>query len=381
MRVEFISSINDISAAQWNDISGTDYPFMRHEFLAALENSGCTNKKSGWQPYHALVYNDNELCAVLPLYLKTHSYGEYVFDWSWADAYRQNGIPYYPKLLSAIPFTPSTGPRLCVKNADYSVVLATVFDAITQVCEQDNLSGWHLLFTEQDKKPACTKVNLMHRIGSQYHWFNNGYQSFDNFLADFSSRKRKNLRKERKRVFEQDITFKVLTGNDLTSEVWERFYYFYQITYAKRSGHGGYLNEEFFNALSQTMSQQIVLVMAYQNGQAVAGALNFKSSDTLYGRYWGTVVDIDGLHFETCYYQGIEYCIANGLQKFDPGAQGEHKIQRGFTPIETDSWHWLAHPGFSDAVADFIDRETIHIKEYIADAAKSLPFKSDDLAG
>ncbi|MEH6548487.1 MAG: GNAT family N-acetyltransferase [Pseudomonadales bacterium] len=377
MHVRFIQQISDCPAQEWNALSGTDYPFLRHEFLYALEASGGVGKKSGWLPYHALIYQDEQLVGLMPLYRKTHSYGEYVFDWSWADAYQRNGIAYYPKLLSAIPFTPATGPRLCVKNAERQAVAIALQQSIGELLDNGDFSSWHVLFPSETERPAYTALQALQRTGVQYHWFNQAYTSFDDFLATFSSRKRKNLRKERQRVTDQGVSLKVLTGEDLNADVWQQFYHFYQSTYAKRSGHGGYLNQDFFQRLGETMAEQIVLVMAYDNDKPVAAALNLRSSDTLYGRYWGCIRDIDGLHFEACYYQGIEYCIANGLKRFDPGAQGEHKIQRGFTPIPTYSMHWIAHPAFRDAIARFVDEEDEHMARYTEDARSLLPFRAD----
>jgi predicted N-acyltransferase len=382
MRAVFIDSIKQISAEQWNAIAGTDYPFSRHEFLLALEISGATNRQSGWQPQHLLIFSnqsDDHLIALMPLYIKHHSYGEYVFDWSWADAYHRNGIDYYPKLLSAIPFTPATGPRLCIReNNDVTLKDSVTQFSIHQIRQHAvklNASSIHILFSPKDDSEDFNKLGITTRCGAQFHWFNNDYQSFDDFIKTFNSRKRKTLNKERSRVTQQNLTLKILEGPNIPDDIWRRFHYFYQITYAKRSGHGGYLNQQFFELIAKSMTEHIVLVLAYYDGEVIAGALNFRDKDTLYGRYWGCLKEFDFLHFEACYYQGIEYCISNNLQRFDPGAQGEHKIQRGFNPIETYSNHWISESKFSAAINDFIQQDNAMNADYIIQCNGMLPFK------
>ena len=377
LSVEFLPSLNDIDAAQWDGLADSDYPFLSHHFLSGLENTGCTNARSGWQPCHAILRDGNEAVAVMPQYLKSHSYGEYVFDWAWADAWRRSGLEYYPKLVSAIPFTPATGPRICVAPVmDAATAHQALISGIRQLAQRQNISSWHLLFPEESVANSLTSEDIHLRVATQFHWFNQGYDSFDDFLTTFSSRKRKSLRRERKRVTEQGLTLKTRVGREIGEAEWDCFYRFYQLTYAKRSGHGGYLNREFFTEVAAGMGQQVIMVMAYLGQQAVAGALYFRSNDTLFGRYWGAEQDFDCLHFEACYYQGIEYCIANGLQRFDPGAQGEHKIQRGFRPVKTFSNHWIADRQLSAAVADFTRQEQTHIESYMAQAAELLPFKA-----
>ncbi|MBE9538618.1 MAG: N-acetyltransferase [Proteobacteria bacterium] len=381
LSVEFLTSLGDIPAAQWNQLAGTDYPFMRHEFLWGLEETGCVNAKTGWQPCHAIIRDgrNDELLGLLPLYLKSHSYGEYVFDWSWAEAWQRNGLTYYPKLLTAIPFTPATGPRLCLAPGYHKKDLwPPLLKAIREFAESRHISSWHLLFPQPDEAELLEKEGLHMRTATQFHWFNQGFGCFDDFLATFSSRKRKNLRRERKRVAEQGFVLHTLCGSEISAQHWQQFYRFYQHTYAKRSGHGGYLNREFFTRTAASMGDQVVMVLAYLHDEAVAGALFFRSHDTLYGRYWGCEQEYDCLHFEACYYQGIEYCIANGLKRFDPGAQGEHKIQRGFRPVKTCSNHWISDPRLSDAIADFTRQEQAHTKEYIQQTTAMLPFRADD---
>ncbi len=375
--MEFLTSANDISAREWNAVVGHDYPFLRHEFLWGLEDTGCTTAETGWQPCHAVVRDNKTVVALLPLYLKSHSYGEYVFDWSWADAWQRSGLAYYPKLVSAIPFTPATGPRLAlVAGYHKEEVLALIAAGIRDLADRRQLSSWHLLFPEEAEARLLESEGLHLRTATQFHWFNEGYTSFDDFLATFSSRKRKTLRRERKRVAEQGFVIRTLTGGEITEQHWRQFHRFYQLTYAKRSGHGGYLSKAFFTQTAASMGDQVIMVLAYLHDEAVAGALFFRSRDTLYGRYWGCEREYDCLHFEACYYRGIEYCIAHGLRRFDPGAQGEHKIQRGFRPVKTFSAHWIADPRLSAAIADFTEQERAHIEQYLEQTRALLPFKS-----
>jgi uncharacterized protein len=371
----FIESINHIEPLRWNAVAGVDYPFLRHEFLQALENSGSVGAAQGWQPQHLLIEDSGELLAILPLYIKSHSYGEYVFDWSWAEAYQRHDIPYYPKLVSSIPFTPSTGPRLAVATNEISQVIATVTAALNEKAEEIGASGWHVLFPQDSEDNLWKSSGAQERLGCQFHWHNDSFGQFDDFLARFSSRKRKDVKKERQKVVAQGIRIERLTGDEILPEHWQCFYHFYRATYLKKSGHAGYLTPAFFALLHDTLRKQALLVLAYENGTAIAGGLYFFSADTLYGRYWGCIKDVPGLHFETCYYQGIEFCIERGLQRFDAGAQGEHKIQRGFEPVLTHSYHWIRHPGFRQAIADFLQDEAAGIKQYQEQAITFLPFR------
>ncbi|MEM8659598.1 MAG: GNAT family N-acetyltransferase [Pseudomonadota bacterium] len=379
IQVEFLTSLGKISATDWNAITGEDYPFGRHEFLYGLEQTGCANAETGWQPCHLVLKDKQGIMAVMPLYLKSHSYGEYVFDWSWADAWRRSGLEYYPKLLTAIPFTPATGPRLFTREeANSTEMWLIALEAIRHLAEKQSISSWHVLFPDEEIASGLLSQGLHRRSATQFHWFNEGYHSFNDFLDGFTSRKRKSLRRERTRVAQQGLELSTLQGNEITPQDWLQFHRFYQMTYAKRSGHGGYLSREFFTETAATLGDQVVMVLAKKAGVAVAGALYFRSTDTLYGRYWGCEREYDCLHFEACYYQGIEYCIANGLQRFDPGAQGEHKIQRGFKPITTYSNHWIADEGLSSAVEAFTRSEESHNQSYLSSAASLLPFKQQD---
>jgi predicted N-acyltransferase len=373
---QFISSLTEVDATEWDAVGKTSYPFLRHHFLLGLETTNCTTAETGWQPCHLLLRDSGRLVAVLPLYLKSHSYGEYVFDWSWADAWRRSGLDYYPKLVSAVPFTPATGPRLChLPEIDSKRAWSAALQAIKAFADRQKLSSWHLLFPEESVSVQLLEQHLPQRQAVQFHWFNQDYNDFDEFLARFSSRKRKSLKRERRRIQEQGLELETLTGSTISSAQWDAFYQFYQVTYAKRSGHGGYLTREFFTEVAAAMGDQVIMVLASDSGSPVAGALYFRSADTLYGRYWGCIKEFDCLHFEACYYQGIEYCIRERLQRFDPGAQGEHKIQRGFEPVETFSNHWIADPELARAVADFTDRERPHTLAYLQEAATLLPFK------
>jgi uncharacterized protein len=378
LKIEFIDSLSRIEARLWNSVAGTDYPFTRHEFLDALERSGAIGRDSGWITSHALAWRGTTLVAVMPLYKKMHSYGEYVFDWSWADAYRRYGYAYYPKLLCAIPFTPATGPRLCVHaDANRAEIAGAIVAAIKDsACGET--SSLHILFPDPAEGAVFGALGLSERSGVQYHWHNAGFADFDAFLATFNSRKRKSLRRERARVAEQGIALRTLEGAAIAPADWERFHHFYQLTYAKRSGHGGYLNAEFFRLVGATLPEHTVLTFAERDGKTIAGALYFRDSKTLYGRYWGCIHEYDALHFEACYYQGIEYCIRHGLQRFDPGAQGEHKIQRGFAPTGTRSYHWIENPQFRAAIDNFLVEERSDLERYIEQASAALPFRQGD---
>lgn len=384
MHAEFVSSIAEIEAAQWNALWPSDYPFTQHAFLLALEASGSTSAQTGWQPRHVQVKRQGKLLAAMVLYEKTHSYGEYVFDWGWADAYSRAGLAYYPKLLCAIPFTPATGPRMgfCEQLTAEEQHLCTdvLSAAVTERLAAIQGSGFHCLFPSVQNRQLLAG-RYSERQGCQFHWFNRDYTTFDDFLASFASRKRKNIKRERRKMQAQGICLQMRTASDVSDDDWRVFAALYQRTYFKRSGHQGYLNKDFFQRVARQMPQQVLMCSAHsENLQSpmLAAALYFRDSTTLYGRYWGACSDIDGLHFETCYYQGIDYAIAAGLQRFDPGAQGEHKIQRGFTPVKTCSYHWLEHPGFRSAVDEFVLEERTHNDNYCEDARRYLPFKEGE---
>jgi predicted N-acyltransferase len=380
-RIQQVISIHDIGATLWQDMAGTEHPFTRFEFLAALEDSGATTAESGWSPLHLVIEQSQdaehfEPVGVMPLYVKSHSYGEYVFDWSWADAYHRHGLDYYPKLQTSIPYSPVTGPRLLTQHSP-SLLWPAVMSAVQTLCEQHGFSSWHMTFpNEADIKalPDGLVAHLPKRMGSQYHWFNEGFESFDDFLERFSSRKRKNVRKERDKVRQQGVKVEVIEGAEISDALLNTFYQCYELTYYKR-GQTPYLEKAFFKEILSTMPEQCVLFAARLGDQTVATAFCFKDRSTLYGRYWGCLDEFDSLHFETCYYTGIEYCIEKGLSRFDPGAQGEHKIQRGFTPIKTWSLHYIHHPGFKDAIEQFTQEEALAMQERIDQLSEHLPFK------
>lgn len=388
LKCHFIHCIDEIPAAQWDALWQSDYPFIQHSFLSALEQSGATCSQSGWQPYHLIVRNHKqELTAAMVLYAKSHSYGEYVFDWSWADAYHNNGLDYYPKLVNAIPFTPATGPRFAAATTTDRNAL---FSAIGAHLKSQKMSGFHCLFPAQAHSPILSSptnaLPLSQRLGCQFHWFNHGYTDFDDFLSRMASRKRKNIKKERAKVQGHNLRITSTLGTALTADDWQGFYRLYQLTYIKRSGHNGYLNADFFILMGQALAKQTLLVRAYKASsdeqtteaqKPLAAALYLFDNQTLYGRYWGATHELDGLHFECCYYRGIEFAIAKGLTRFDPGAQGEHKIARGFTPVLTQSYHALSHPSFNQAIQNFLQEETPHIKAYCEQARENLPFNAE----
>lgn len=377
MTPRFVDSITAIAAADWEALAGRDYPFLSHEFLLALETTHCTGPGTGWQPQHLILEHNGRLQAAMPLWLKTHSWGEYVFDQDWARAYARHGLAYYPKLVAAIPFTPAPGPRVLIHpDADPAEVWPHLQQALQHHTRQTGASGWHILFPEDAELPHWQNAAPGHRLGCQFHWINRDYRSFDDFLGVMTAKRRKEIRRERKRVQDQGIRLQRLTGDDLTLEHWTQFYRFYRNTYQRRSGHDGYLTEAFFHAIHHHLRHHVLLVLARdEDDEAIGGALCFFSEDTLYGRYWGALREVECLHFETCLYQGIEFCIERGLQRFDPGAQGEHKIPRGFEPVLTHSFHALQHEGFREAVGDFLGEEREAVRRYAEEARGMLPFR------
>lgn len=378
MKVQQINSITQVNSADWNRLTGVDYPFLRHEFLLAMEQSGSASEQTGWLPAHLLVMDKDELVGLMPLYLKQHSSGEFVFDQQWAQAYQQHGLDYYPKWLTAIPLTPCQGARIVAKaGADLGDVTRLLLAFIKQLSEQLGISSWHCLFPVEPQAALLRSLGLSIREGVQFQWFNKGYRNFDDFLQTLSASKRKMLKRERRRVGEQGIRLLRIAGPDVSDQQWQLFFEFYTMTYLKR-GSRPYLNLAFFQQIAATMAEQLLLVLAINNDKTVGAALSFVGADTLYGRYWGCFEEYNSLHFEACYYQGLEYCIEHGLQRFDSGAQGEHKIARGFEPVTTYSAHWLKDPRFAKAVDDFVIREQKAVQLYKIDAASYLPFKENN---
>jgi len=377
MRTRILESINDIQSGEWNALLPDSNPFVRHEFLAALEDSGCVSVGTGWQPMHITCEaSDGQLIGAMPLYLKSNSYGEFVFDFSWANAYQQAGLRYYPKLVSAVPFTPATGPRLLAGPGDNirGTVEETLLVTARELASSYGASSLHILFPDTLQAQRLKELSLLLRKDCQFHWHNQQYADFDDFLAQFTAEKRKKTRRERRRVQEAGITFRTLTGADLASADWDEIMPLYSATFTRR-GRPPYLNKNCLVQLSNSMPNNLVLFLGYSLSELVAVALCFRSDTTLYGRYWGATRFIDSLHFETCYYQGIEFCIRQGLQTFEPGTQGEHKIARGFVPTETWSAHWLSHPEFARAIDAYLDREREHIENYIDAATEHVPYR------
>ena len=378
MKIEFLDTIERIDKNDWNKLVRKKYPFLNYEFLKALEITKCVSPEEGWTPLHIVVSEKDIVLAIMPLYVKTDSQGEFIFDWSWADAYYRNGLEYYPKLVSSIPFTPASGPRLVIADERRSEeIIKAVSNALKKISEDNNFSSVHILLAEKKEIDLYSNEDFSLRTSYSFHWFNKEYKNFDNFLEDMTSRQRKNIKKERTKISQQGIKMKKISGHEITEDMLEIFYKFYQVTYLKR-GMRGYLNLEFFKKIVNKMPESILMVLAQNSlGEYVAGALNFYDEEKLYGRYWGCLEEYDSLHFETCYYQGIEFCIKEKLKSFDPGVQGEHKIKRGFCPIETFSAHWIKDVRFKEAIDDFLSRERVHILEYNQDRKSRLPFKRE----
>jgi predicted N-acyltransferase len=378
LRTAIVNRIRDIPAAEWNRVSGTGNPFLRHEFLSALETHGCVGEHQGWLPQHIVVYDDNNrLAGAVPLYLKDNSYGEFVFDWAWADAYHRAGIPYYPKLVSSIPFTPVTGPRLLLRpDVDHDTVSKQLIEMSLSLAERSSASSLHWLFTDEHDTRTLTEHGFMRRTSCHFHWHNHGYTSFDDFLSSLNSRKRKKIRRERRFVQEAGIEMTIIHGNTATTEQWQKMHDFYRSTFEKKSGMAT-LSLGFFMELGNTMGEQIVLVFARHDNQEVAGAIMLRGDHALYGRHWGCKKEFHSLHFETCYYQGIEYCIANKLDLFDPGAQGEHKISRGFLPTLTWSTHWIRDTKFRAAIEHYLAGEHAMVVDYHDDLHRYSPYRKD----
>jgi len=374
-RARFIQSISEVGAAEWNALAGSAQPFLRHEFLLSLEESGCTIARTGWAPRHALIEDrQGRLLGALPLYRKAHSRGEFVFDFSWANAYAQYGMKYYPKLVSAVPFTPVTGPRFLVDpTADRDSVTNALIGAAAGYTRSEGLSSWHVLFPDGAELAALTGAGLIERRDCQFHWFNRGYGNFDDFLATFTAEKRKKAKRERRRVAEAGIDFDTRMGGDMTDTLWRTVYEFYADTFY-RHGHEPYLNLQFFKLVSARMPEQVMLKIARQGKTPIALAIFFVGEDGLYGRYWGAGGNYHSLHFETCYYQGIEYCIEHRLGRFEPGTQGEHKVPRGFVPTMTGSAHYIADERFDAAIRDFAVREARGVDQYAAAVNEHVPY-------
>lgn len=374
--VNILEHIDEVDGAEWDACAGSENPFVSYTFLHALEESGSVGKHSGWVPQHLVIKDDTgRLLGAVPLYLKSHSQGEYVFDWGWADAYERAGGRYYPKLQAAVPFSPVTGPRLLVRPGDSATTIRSALTAgLVEVTKRYGVSSLHVTFTTESDADWLESADFLIRHGRQFHWKNAGYESFDDFLSNLSSRKRKNIRKERKKVEEAGISIGMLTGDDIKPQHWDEFYRFYVNTYDRKWGYP-YLNREFFALIGEQMPERVGLVRAEIDGMAIAGALNLIGADALYGRNWGCAGRYKFLHFEACYYQAIDFAIARGLTTVEAGTQGPHKIQRGYLPQRTYSAHWIRDEGFREAVADFLARERRAIAGEVVAFDELSPFR------
>jgi uncharacterized protein len=379
MQARILHGINEISATDWDACAhppGTPRnPFLRHAFLHALEASGSATAETGWQPFHLVLEDDGGLLlGAVPMYLKGHSQGEYVFDYAWADAWHRAGGQYYPKLQVSVPFTPATGRRMLARDADPDTERA-LLGACIQVAQQLEVSSLHVTFMPQSQWQRAAELGYLQRMDQQFHWHNPGYRTFDDFLADLSSKKRKNLRRERREAVADDIEIEWVSGNALTEAHWDAFYHFYMDTGSRKWG-SPYLTRRFFSLISETMDDDVLLILCRRNGRYIAGALNFIGDDTLFGRNWGCIEDHRFLHFETCYYQAIEFAIHRGLSKVEAGAQGGHKVARGYLPEATYSAHWIANPGLREAIDDYLARERQHVRAEIDYVEERSPFKA-----
>jgi predicted N-acyltransferase len=370
--LQVLDSLASVAAPEWDALTG-GHPLLRHAFLHALHESGCASPDTGWAPCYLAVRDAGRLTAAMPLYAKSHSYGEYVFDWAWADAYQRHGLPYYPKLLCAIPFTPVTASRLLARDGKARKLLA---EGALAFARDARVSSLHCLFPTESECTVLADAGMMLRSTVQFHWRNEGFADFDDYLARMNHDKRKKIRQERRRLRDAGISFRWVGGAQATAADWHFFMECYNRTY--RAHHSTpYLNLDFFERIAQSMPENLLLILAQRQGRPIAAAFNIFGSDALYGRYWGTREFHSGLHFEVCYYQAIEFCIANHIPVFEGGAQGEHKLARGLLPVRTASAHWLARPEFSDAVAQFLERETRGIEEYVDELGDHSPFKAD----
>ena len=373
-RTHIASSLSEIGQAAWDGLLARQEdanPFLSYAFLHALHASGSAAPETGWQPQYLALYDGDTLAAALPLYVKGHSYGEYVFDWAWADAYQRHGLEYYPKLLAAVPFTPVAGPRLLAVDDAARAALIEVLKATQRATE---VSSTHILFPPEAHARQLQDAGFLLRSGVQFHWLNPGYASFDDFLATLEQKKRKNIRAERRKVREAGVTLRRVRGADATDADWKLFNRCYRHTYAAHYSTP-YLNLDFFRRIGETMPENILLVIAEREGRPIASSLVIHSQDTLYGRYWGELEHVPCLHFEAAYYQPLEFCIEQGIKTFEGGAQGEHKMARGFLPTRTWSAHWLAHPSFADAIERFLEREAGGIDDYMDELNERNPFK------
>ncbi|MEM7541315.1 MAG: GNAT family N-acetyltransferase [Pseudomonadota bacterium] len=374
MNVSVVETLSEVAVEQWDRLAGAN-PFMRHGFLYALEVTDCLGPQ-GWYPYYILIRRNERLVAALAVYARDNSYGEFVFDWSWADAYERAGGRYYPKLVTAVPFSPVVGPRLLIDEsaADPQTLAQHLIAAAIEICEQNELSSWHCLFPEESELDYFDAAGLARRLGCQYQWFNDDYQSFDDFLSQLSSKKRKEIRRERRKVNEQGVAIEALTADDIKPHHWEVFYRYYCATFHRKWGEPRF-TLEFFKTLNDHLPGSAVLILASHDEEYVAGAFALRDESTLYGRHWGCSSYFDNLHFELCYYQTIDFCITHGLKRLDAGVQGEHKLARGFVPVKTWSAHWIRDERFRQAIDSFVLQEQRSMQSYIESLDGHTAFK------
>ena len=374
-RIEFCASIDQLDPRQWNALTHGAHPFARHEFLAALEHAGCVGPGTGWQPHYLALRDATGLAGAATAYLKTHSYGEFVFDFGWAQAYERLGRRYYPKLTLATPFTPATGPRLLARpGLDQESVAAQLLDALERDTVARGVSSVHALFLDEPTRAACAGRGWLLRRDCQFHWSNRGYASFEDYLESFTAEKRKKARRERRRVAESGVRFETRFGGELDAALLERIYALHRDTFL-RHGHEPYLTPAFFAEVARRLPDSFMVKLAMHGQTLVAVAVFFRSQDTLYGRYWGSAADFHSLHFETCYHQGIEFCIEHGLQRFEPGTQGEHKVSRGFEPQLTWSAHFIADRQFRSAIGQYLEREGVAVENYALEVQEHVPYR------
>lgn len=375
MKIRALTSIDEVPAPEWNALAGTDCPFLRHEFLAALEHCGCATPATGWSPAHHVIEDGGRVVAAAPAYRKSHSWGEFVFDFAWAQAYARAGLPYYPKLVCAVPFSPVGAPRLLtLPGCDAARLREALVDALAATARESKLSSAHALFIEEDERHVLASAGWLLRRDVQFHWRNEGYRDFEHYLEGFTAEKRKKLRRERRRCAEAGISFATVHGPELDDAQLQRVFELHERNF-HRHGHEPYLNLGFFRELRRTLGNALMVKLAQLDGQIVGAAVFLRSPRVLYGRYWGASDDFHSLHFETCYHQGVDYCIANGLQRFEPGTQGEHKVARGFEPRFTWSAHFIADTGFRAALQAHLQREGAAVEHYAAEVDAHTPFR------
>jgi len=373
--VERHTSLSEIRAADWDRLVGTDYPFLRHGFLLAAEETGCVSPQTGWQPRHLAIRDAAGLRAALPLYQKSHSWGEFVFDWAWADAYRRAGIDYYPKLVAAVPFTPASSPRLLLRDAGDTEAAGLLLEAARALADDIGCSSVHVLFPEPAELELLDTAGFKLRKDCQFHWTNRGFRDFDHFLESFSAKKRKKARRDRRHVAEAGVSYRRLRGDALTDATLREVYRLISLTFLKR-GAMPYFDLQFFRRLVKSQPEHILAIAGFRDERMLAAAVFFHGGQALYGRYWGADANVNALHFETCYYQGIDYCIEHGIDRFEPGTQGEHKVSRGFEPTATWSAHWLRQPEFFAAIGEYLTEEERHVERYMRAVDAHSPYKA-----